>query len=312
MSTRVASPHPPTGTLCSTPVALHPSARAAHVTTDQVVDDLLPLLRRFCAAPCGIALGGSLAKGAGDAHSDVDLYLFSDQVLPGEQRRALVMDALGADAQATSWGADHPWVQGGTDFLYGGRRVEVWLRSGSSVDETIRSALRGEIRRDPVVWTVMGFFSYAALADVHAMRIAQDAGGLLARWKASVATYPEPLRASILRRFAAEAAFWPGNPHYAGAVERGDVIYTSGIVQQTVHAVVQVVFALNRAYFPGEKRLAAALAALPAGPAELVPRIHALLWPAGEPGVDRLREQARALGTLVDDVRRMAAAEMPG
>lgn len=281
------------------------------MTIYETVDDLLPLVRRFCAGPCGIALGGSLAKGRGDAHSDIDLYLFADRVLPGDERRALVMDALGAEADAVSWGADDPWVQGGTDFVHRGQRIEVWLRSASSVDETIRAALRGEIRRDPTVWTVMGFFSYAALADVHTMRIIDDPDGLLARWKASVATYPEPLRASILRRFGFEAGFWPGNPHYLSAVERGDVIYTSGIVQQTVHATIQVVFALNRAYFPGEKRLADALAALPAAPAELVPRIHALLWPAGEPSVPRLREQARTLGTLVDEVRRMASAETP-
>jgi hypothetical protein len=63
---------------------------------------------------------------------------------------------------------------------------------------------------------------------------------MLARWKAQVAVYPEPLRDAILRQFMTEAAFWPDNPHYLSAIERGDVIYTSAIVQQVVQALIQV------------------------------------------------------------------------
>jgi hypothetical protein len=51
----------------------------------------------------------------------------------------------------------------------------------------------------------------------------------------------------------AEAAFWSDNPHYIDTIERGDVIYTSAIVQQVAQALVQVVFALTPQYFPGEK-----------------------------------------------------------
>jgi len=47
-------------------------------TPQELVSGLLPLLRGFRAGPCGIALGGSHARQAADAWSDVDVYLFRE------------------------------------------------------------------------------------------------------------------------------------------------------------------------------------------------------------------------------------------
>ncbi|HEV2735959.1 MAG TPA: DUF4037 domain-containing protein [Longimicrobiaceae bacterium] len=277
-------------------------------TPDLVLRELLPLLRRFCPGEHGIALGGSHAKGGGDALSDVDVYLFADRVVPGARRRDLVLEALGEAAEAVSWGRDEPFTGGGTDFTYRGTRVECWLRSSRQLQATIAACRRGEIRREHSVWAVMGFFDCVALADMRAMRIVEDPGGMLARWKAEVAVYPEPLRRALLGRFMAEAAFWPDNFHYASAVERADAIYVSGIVQQVAQALVQVVFALNGEYFPGEKRLDAALEKLPVVPPAFARRLRALLFSGEDPGVAELREQRRALGALVAEVERLVAA----
>ncbi|HET7460921.1 MAG TPA: nucleotidyltransferase domain-containing protein, partial [Longimicrobium sp.] len=160
----------------------------------QVVRELLPLLRRFAPGACAVGLGGSCAKGERDAHSDVDVYLFADGVQGGAARDAAVRAALGAEAGPVSWGSDDPFVQGGTDFTYRGVRVECWLRSVRSVEAAIAECLRGVVRREYVAWTVSGFFNHAVMADVHSLRIVEDAGGVLARWQATTATYPEPLR----------------------------------------------------------------------------------------------------------------------
>jgi hypothetical protein len=282
------------------------------VTPDDLARRLLPLVREFCVGPYGIALGGSHAKECGDAHSDVDLYLFADRVLPGGERRRRVIDALGEASGAVSWGRDDPFVEGGTDFGHHGVRVECWLRSASHVERTIAACRRGEVRRDYVVWTVMGFFGHAALADVRSMRILEDAGGMLARWKAEVEAYPEPLRRALLGRFMREAAFWPGNFHYHTAIERADVIYTSGIVQQVAQALVQVAFALNREYFPGEKKLAGSLAALPLRPDAFPARLQSLLTIGKDPDVAALRGQRRELAALVAEMERLVAAQHPG
>ncbi|MBW3655380.1 MAG: DUF4037 domain-containing protein [Gemmatimonadetes bacterium] len=276
------------------------------ITPDEIVAGLLPMLRTWVAGEYGIAIGGSYAKGSGDSLSDVDIYLFANEVLPAAPRAERVVAELGAEARPESWGADDPFVQGGTDFWHAGQRVECWLRSTREVDRTLRACLGGEVRREYVVWTVMGFLSYTALADVHSMRIVDDPHGTLARWKAAVATYPEALRRSILVRFMPEAAFWPENFHYCTAVQRADLIYTSAIVQQVLQALIQVVFALNRTYFPGEKRLMHAMETLPVQPSGFARRVQELLAPAAV-DVEGLEKQRRDLADLVAEMRALVS-----
>jgi hypothetical protein len=281
------------------------------ITPDEIVAGLLPMLRTWVEGEYGIAIGGSYAKGSGDSLSDVDLYLFANEVLPAARRAERVVAELGAQARPESWGGDAPFVQGGTDFWYAGQRVECWLRSTREVDRTLRACVGGEVRREYVVWTVMGFLSYTALADVHSMKVVDDPHGMLTRWKAAVATYPEALRQSILDRFVPEAAFWPENFHYRTAVQRADVIYTSAIVQQVLQALIQVVFALNRVYFPGEKRLAHAMETLPVQPSGFACRVLELLSPAAV-DVEGLETQRRALADLAAEMRVLTRHTTPG
>lgn len=274
-------------------------------TPDFLMRELLPLLRQFCVGPYGIAIGGSYAKGSHDALSDVDVYLFSQQVRSGLQRNKLVVEALGETTAPVFWGCEDSFIEGGTDFSYQGCRVECWLRNTRQVEGTIASCRQGIIRREHVAWTVMGFFNYVVLADVRTMQIVEDPHGVLARWKEDVSTYPEPLRQAILRRFMAAATFWPENFHYRSAIERADRIYTSGIVQQVLYALIQVTFALNREYFPGEKKLAQVLEKLLVQPSVFSVRIQALLCPEEYLSVAKLRKQQQELCTLVTDMEQL-------
>lgn len=92
-----------------------------------------------------------------------------------------------------------------------------------------------------------------------------------------------------------------------GAIERGDVIYTSAIEQQVLHALIQVLFTLNREYFPGEKKLANALAKLPLAPSDFALRVETVLCPGARPSVAELGEQMRGLAYLVREARKMIA-----
>ena len=270
-----------------------------------LLQKLLPVLQQLCVGPYGVALGGSHAKGNNDAHSDIDLYLFTERILPGAERAEFIRATLGAESEPLSWGQDDPFEEGGTDFWYEGHRVEVWLRNAARVENTISASRQGQIRRDTVVWATMGFFNYVVLADMDTMRIVEDPHGLLAQWKEEVRTYPAPLRHAILTRFMREARFWPENLHYHSAIQRADLIYTSGIVNQVLHALIQVVFALNREYFPGEKKLAQALERLRIKPEAFSRRLHVLLFPGRYPTAERLQDQQRDLAELVAEVEQL-------
>jgi hypothetical protein len=266
--------------------------------TAAVADELLSLIERFARSDYGIALGGAHAKGVADSESDLDLYLFADQVLGVQERERLCVESGVAPASIVSWGLPGAFVQGGTDFYVDGLKVECWLRSVAYVDEILDECKRGVVRREFVTWTVMGYYRHCTLSDLYNMRPLADPAGILARWKAEVSVYPPRLRETILREHLQAARFWPDNYHYKTAVERCDVIYTTGIVQQVVHNLIQVLFALNRVYFAGDKKLALALDHLELGPPDVSRRIEELLSLDGgrdRDALNRQREQLRAL-----------------
>jgi predicted nucleotidyltransferase len=274
----------------------------------QVVSDLLPLVRQFARGEYAIALGGSYAKGTADDEADVDLYLFAHDVLPNDERTRIASAFSSEIEGIRSWGEDAPLTNAGTDFRFREHNVECWLRDIGHIDRSIAECQQGVVKREFVTWTTTGFYNHCCLSDLSVMLPLDDPFDIIARWKSEVATYPPKLRQAIVHHHLNAAHFWPDNFHYLSAIERQDVIYATGIVQQVVHNLVQVLFALNEVYFPGDKQLDAALAHLPRKPRELSERIGALLFPGTPATAEVLREQRERLRSLLADVREMAAS----
>lgn len=282
--------------------------KVCEMTSDPVVTVLLPLLHQLSKGSVNIAIGGSRAKGSADRWSDLDVYLFSRSLVPCPEREALVASLLPNASEVRAWGCDDPFVEGGTDFTFEGVRVECWHRNNASVEAKLHASLDGDIARQYSAWAVMGFFDHAVLADIRSMHIVIDPQGIIAKWKRAVSRYPDALRRSLLNRFIREAVFWLNNPHYQGAIERVDLIYTSAIVQHTLQALIQVVFALNREYFPGEKQLACAMDTLSMQPQRFSNRIHHILTPGIVVGREELLAQAHALADLVVEMKALVSA----
>ena len=275
-----------------------------------VVDELIPLLAQLCLSEYGIAVGGAHAKGTDDNESDLDLYVFTSNAHKNVERSRLATLFSSDISDLISWGPDDPFVQGGTDFYYKGHKVECWLRNRELIDRTIADCRDGIVTREFVTWTTTGFYNHCALSDIKVMLPVADPAGILARWQGEIAVYPPKLQAAIIRTHLAASRFWPHNSHYTSAVERQDVIYTTGIVQQVVHNLIQVLFAVNQTYFPGDKKLASAIDHLARTPEHCVARICRLLLPEEHLSVALLRNQQAELQRLLKDVEALAAERM--
>ena len=271
---------------------------------------LLDLVRSFSLSEYGIALGGAHAKRTADDESDVDLYLFATAARPNEERAHLAAAFSPEVENVVCWGEDTLFSQAGTDFRFRGRQIECWLRNAAHIDETIAACQAGVVRRELVTWTTTGFYNHCCLSDVKAMMPLADPTGILTRWQSQVAAYPPKLRRSIIGQHLAAARFWPHNFHYRSAVARADVIYVTGIVQQVVHNLVQVLFALNETYFPGDKKLDEALGHLPCQPTGLRERVASLLWPGAPATVALLDRQQEEVKALLREVEALVAAEL--
>ena len=271
-----------------------------------IVDALLPALRQFVLGDYGIAVGGAHAKDQDDEESDLDIYLFNDAILPDEERTRLTQQTDATIHDIISWSSGMPFEQAGTDFYWGNLKVECWLRNARSIDGTVQDCLAGVVKRDLVVWTTTGFYNHCCLSDLQHMIPIADPAGMIQRWKSQVCHYPARLRSSIIDQHLGAARFWPANFHYSSAIERQDVIYTTGIIQQVLHNLIQVLFALNEVYFPGDKKLIQAISHFHHVPKHFTDRLQRLIFPADAISTGLLREQQRELQELLHEIEILA------
>jgi len=278
-----------------------------NITIPSAAHELLPLLRSFAQGPYGIALGGAHAKGLADHESDLDLYLFASTVLPAEERANLTRAFAPTHIEIVSYGGQPGFQWAGTDFMARALKVECRLSTSHLITTTIQECRRGILKREFTCWTPTGYCNHCCLADVQSMITLEDPSGIIGEWKALVRVYPEELRRTILQQHSASVRFWPGNFHYRSAIARVDLLYTCAIVQQVVYDIIQILFALNRVYFPGDKKLAPALGHLPVQPPELNARLQALIAPGAPLDRQRLDEQHECLRNLAADVLALIA-----
>lgn len=247
---------------------------------------LAPLVQAAAALPgvLAISLGGSVAAGLADASSDFDLHVYWRAPLATDEQRAAGL-APAADpgsvvAGVQFWGLeDHLRV--------GGRPAELVY---VNIDE-----LRDELARAYGEGLAAEGFATALLYSAAQGRPLHDPQGQLAELRARLASYPEPTRQRLMASHPTLLRAYL--KHLRTAQVRGDLLF----VQHRRYTVQMVwfnaLFALNRRYHPGEKRLLAHAAGCP-----LQPHDTAARWEqaARLPADDLLL--AEALSGLVEDL----------
>jgi hypothetical protein len=213
-----------------------------HPDTDQ-------LLQRVVAAVIdlpgfvAISLGGSAGSGLADQASDVDLHVYWRAPLAGPperaERMARIADAGSVEVNILSWGLeDHCRVDGRlVELIYVG------------LDE-----LRAEVGRAYGEGLISEGYTTALLYSVaHGRALYDSTGELGALRERLLDGYPEPTRKLLLRHHPALLPIYLGHLRLAQA--RGDLLS----VQQRRYTLQMIffnlLFALNRLYHPGEKRL---------------------------------------------------------
>jgi predicted nucleotidyltransferase len=207
-----------------------------------------------------ISLGGSFGSGLADSASDIDLHVYwSGELAASSEREALIRSIADADSirmDVTYWGLeDH--------FRVAGQEVElVYVNSDELLADVERAYSTGLYGEGYVTAT---FFYVTQSAILH------DPQGMLERTRSRLEqSYPEATRRNTLGSNPNILRAYLG--HLRKAQTRGDLLF----VQQRLYSIQMVffnlLFALNRRYHPGEKRLLIHGESCPIRPSELAQR----------------------------------------
>lgn len=224
-------------------------------------------------------LTGSVARGEADELSDIELLLVSE---------ARPESVPLVDVQTWAPGVEGAHWFGG---FYEGEFVELVWWSPAYADERVRAIAAGEI--------VDHARLRAAEAIVNAVALR---GRRHAAWAAKLAAYPAGLQDKIVADVV-DAWIEPVNAQRSD-LRDGDALVLAGRLVEDAERILRVVFALNREWEPGWKRLALRVEPLLVKPERLAERIDAAIRALDPSALRLLAAETLALAPETPKIRR--------
>jgi predicted nucleotidyltransferase len=251
-----------------------------------------------------VAVGGSRARGEGDAHSDIDLGLYYNPARPPQipRLRALArkLEARQSASSVTALGGWGPWIDGGAWLEIEGLRVDWIYRDLSRVERAIADARRGTISSHYQPGHPHAFHSYIYAGEVHYARILHDPLRRLEALQRRTRPYPSALRRAIRDAFLWEARF--ALETAARSARREDAFHVAGSLFRSAACLLQVLFAANGRYFVNEKGALAATDAFRVCPPRFGARVRRILSRPGDRSPE-LESSLRRMAALAREVR---------
>ncbi|MCL2507700.1 MAG: DUF4037 domain-containing protein [Oscillospiraceae bacterium] len=271
------------------------------MSIDNIINELTAVLKRTANGSCSIALAGAHTKGTADADSDLDFYMIVEDVKPyGEILEIIQSVADNVFSIYISSDFDETPYGGSIDFRYQGIPIETTVHTASRLSQRVNECLDGKFEIIPQTWTSNGYYTFIYLSELHFIQPLYDPNEVIKTYKSKLKQYPEKLRESIVDCFFERANTWLNNFHYESAIQRSDVLFTAPIVLHTILDMIQVIFALNRKYFYGDKKLQSALARMPYCPVELLDNLEFLLSASSDSNI--LEKQCAILRDIRDEL----------
>jgi hypothetical protein len=250
------------------------------------IDEILPILRALGEGKCAVSLGGSYGKRIPDTQSDIDPRVFCER--RSDDARAY------ADLDA----AIARWAKRGITI------DRCWVRTIEDIERQLDRWEAGEGETYDFVWTLWG---YHVITDVYNQAVIEDPYGILAGWHERLSTYSPKLKQALLDKHLRSLRYWRPDYHYRNKVSRGDAVFLAGITTRLVHDILQVLFALNETYYPGDGKNLHYVGSFGIAPDNVVERIEQILYPGQGPAAYAL--QYERLTALIDDVEALLAGE---
>jgi predicted nucleotidyltransferase len=227
-----------------------------------------------------VVLSGSQGSGLSDEGSDIDLYIYAGQE-PSQAWRADLARKFGVRASIGNefWEPGDEWVASRT-----GNVVDIMYRSPAWIEQQLDRVL---LRHQASV----GYSTCFVYNVLHSQTL-YDRDKWFAALKAKAGQpYPEALRRAIIAKNhpILRSTLSSYAHQIAMALERNDLISVNHRITALLASYFDIIFAINRLFHPGEKRLAAyVLENCAKHPPQFEAQVHGLLSaiaPTGRPDV---------------------------
>lgn len=227
-----------------------------------------------------VVLSGSQGSKLSDAGSDLDLYVYSEHE-PSKAWRADLARKFGVRASIGNdfWEPGDEWVA---------------LRTGNAVDIMYRTPAWIEQQLDRVLLRHQASVGYSTcfVYNVLHSKTLYDRDKWFASLRAKAEQpYPEPLRRAIVAKNhpILRSTLSSYAHQIAMALERNDSLSVNHRITALLSSYFDILFAINRLFHPGEKRLLGyVLAYCPKHPPDIEAQVYELLSaiaPTGQPDV---------------------------
>ena len=233
---------------------------------------LRQIAARFSGLPSveAVALAGSTTTGAADPQSDYDLYVYSRQPVEAAFRdRLLRPKAKRLELHRTFWEEEDAWREPD------GTEVQIMYRTCAWTEGELSARLE---RHEASLG-----YTTATCYNLERSRPLWDRSGWFAGVQARVrAGYPEGLARAIVRKNlpVLGSIISSYEQQIRAAFLRQDVVSLNHRVAAWLASYFDVLFAANRRFHPGEKRLLAHLERLPGAPESALEDIRAVCFGA--------------------------------
>ncbi len=230
-----------------------------------------------------VALGGSLGRAAIGwpdmvlgPPGDIDLYVYADNLPDPAKRLAAINDLGGQEIELNRqfWETDDGWIDGVSGVL-----IEAMHRSTTWIaDDLDRVLTRHQAS--------IGYTTSLADSVRDSVALADPTGWFADLQEVARRPYPRELRDAIIakNRPILRSTHASYHDQIASAVRRDDLNSVAHRTTALLASFWDILFAINLAFHPGEKRLVAfAEIRCPNRPADLGEKIHDIVTAVGKP-----------------------------
>jgi hypothetical protein len=229
-----------------------------------------------------VAWCGSAAMGVADAHSDFDFYVYTSAPVPLESRRAFILErSRHSQLNNTFWELEDEWIDAE------GRRFNAMYRA--------RDFVLGEIAGRLEQYSAdLGYTTAYCFSVANGFILYDPRHWLNTLQERLHQPFPEPLIRSIVAKNRPVLGGGMQSCYLAqmkAAIARDDLISLNHRVAVWIASYIDILFAMNRRYHPGEKRLLKYMQGLPEVPENAlddIPRLCTLAGSLSSPIVDQV------------------------